>query len=164
MEKKAGKTTGWASYTLAWNYRQFDNINQGTKFPFKYDRRHDISIVLSHELSPRWSISGIWVYGSGNAYSLPDTYLPVPEEYFGHPASYLVYDQKNHYRMSDYHRLDFSLTRNNERKWGSTNWVFGVYNAYFRNNPFYVSQDRNGTVREVSVLPIIPYVSWGFNF
>mgnify|MGYP001943124964 CR=1 FL=1 len=164
LEKKAGKTTGWASYTLAWNYRQFDNINQGTKFPFKYDRRHDISIVLSHELSPRWSISGIWVYGSGNAYSLPDTYLPVPEEYFGHPASYLVYDQKNHYRMSDYHRLDFSLTRNNERKWGSTNWVFGVYNAYFRNNPFYVSQDRNGTVREVSVLPIIPYVSWGFNF
>lgn len=164
FQKKVGKTTGWVSYTQSWNLRQFDRINAGERYPFKYDRRHDLSVILAHELSSRWSVSGVWIYGTGNAYSLPDTYFPVPEEYFGHPAGFLVYDQKNNYRMSDYHRLDLSVKRKSEKKWGSTNWVVGVYNAYFRKNPFYVTQDRNGSIKEVSVLPIIPYVSWGFKF
>jgi len=164
LRKKSGKTTGWASYTLSWNNRQFADINRGEIFPFKYDRRHDVSIALTQELSPKWTVSGIWIYGTGHAFSLPDTYLPVPKSYFGFPAGYAVYEKKNNYRMSDTHRLDPSLKRESEKKWGSTSWVVGVYNAYFHKNPFYVTQDQTGEVREVSVLPIIPYVSWGFKF
>ena len=164
FQKKSGRTTGWIAYTLSWNYRRFDDINDGKIFPFKYDRRHDVSVVLAQQLSEKWSLSGVWIYGSGNAYSLPDTYFPVPGEYFGHPGGYSVYDQKNNYTMSDYHRLDISAERKSQKKWGETFWNFGAYNTYFRKNPFYVSQDLDGTIKEVAVLPIIPYVSWGFKF
>ncbi len=164
FKKKYGRTSGWVGYTLSWNYRQFDEINQGEKFPFTYDRRHDLSLVLSHELSDRWSVSGVWIYGTGNAYSVPDRYFPAPEGLPTEMGGYAVYSQKNNYRMSDYHRLDVSFTRTGQKKWGSTTWEFGAYNTYFRKNPFYVSQDQNGTVKEVSILPIIPYISWGFKF
>ena len=164
FQKKMGSMTGWIAYSLTWNYRRFDDINDGKIFPFKYDRRHDVSVVLTQELSEKWSLSGVWIYGSGNAYSLQDTYFPVPDEYFGHPGGYLVYDKKNNYRMSDYHRLDISAQRRSEKKWGETIWNFGAYNAYFRKNPFYINQDLDGTIKEVSVLPIIPYISWGFKF
>jgi len=163
FQKKYGRTTGWLAYTLSWNDRRFDEINRGEIFPFKYDRRHDFSAVLSHDLSKRWSFSGAWVYGTGNAFSLPDTYYDAPENMFG-PQGYLVYSEKNNYRMSDYHRLDISFKRTKEKKWGETAWTFGAYNTYFRKNPFFVFQDFDGKLKEVAVLPIIPYFSWGFKF
>ncbi len=164
FRKNTGRTTGWLAYTLSWNDRKFDDINGGKPFPFKYDRRHDINLVLKHQLNERWSFSSIWIYGSGHAYSIPDTHYPIPGEYFGQSGEYAVYQRKNNYQMSDYHRLDISISRKNDKKWGETFWTFGVYNTYFRKNPLYVSQDLEGTVKEVAVLPIIPYVTWGFKF
>lgn len=165
FQKKFGRTTGWLAYTLSWNYRQFDGINQGEKFPFKYDRRHDFNVVLSHDLSENWSFSGVWIYGTGNAYSLPDTYYKLPPGYFGETGgAYSVYSAKNNYRLSDYHRLDISIKRKNRKRWGETYWTFGAYNTYYRKNALYVMQDRGGQVREVAVLPAIPYISWGFKF
>ncbi len=164
FQKKHGRTTGWIAYTLSWNYRQFDEINNGERFPFKYDRRHDISVVLSHELTDRWEVSGVWIYGTGNAYSIPDSYYPSAPGYYGGLAGYAVYSKKNNYRMSDYHRLDISFKRTKKKEWGQTSWSFGAYNTYFRKNPFYVTQDHDGKVKEVAILPIIPYVSWGFKF
>lgn len=167
FQKKFGRTTGWLAYTLSWNNRQFDEINKGKVFPFKYDRRHDISVVLSHDLSDKWSFSGAWIYGTGNAYSIPDTHFPAPDGYFGVYGGYSVYSDKNNYRMSDYHRLDISFKRTKEKKWGETFWTFGAYNTYSRMNPFFVtlSEDFYGRrLKEVAILPIIPYFSWGFKF
>ncbi|MEL7530641.1 MAG: TonB-dependent receptor plug domain-containing protein [Bacteroidota bacterium] len=71
LRKTRGKTTGWVGYTLSWNWRQFNNINGGLRFPYRYDRRHDLSVVVSHAFGERWSISGSFVYGTGNAVTLP---------------------------------------------------------------------------------------------
>jgi hypothetical protein len=53
LQKKTGKLSGWIGYTLAWNNRQFSDLNQGKAFPYRYDRRHDISIVAIYELSKK---------------------------------------------------------------------------------------------------------------
>lgn len=167
FQKKYGRTTGWLAYTLSWNNRQFDEINRGEVFPFKYDRRHDLSVVLSHELSERWSFSGAWIYGTGNAYSIPDTHFPSIPGFFSGGDGYSVYTDKNNYRMSDYHRLDISFKKTKEKKWGETFWTFGAYNTYSRMNPFFIieGQDRYGKkLEEVAILPVIPYFSWGFKF
>jgi len=77
-QKKAGRTSGWVGYTLSWSNRQFENLNFGKKYPYKYDRRHDFSIAVVHELEKKvgkkqWQVDlGLtWVYGTGNAVSLP---------------------------------------------------------------------------------------------
>ncbi len=167
LQKKKGKTTGWIGYTLSWNWRQFDEINGGERFPFKYDRRHDVSLVVSHQFSKRLSLTGAWVYGTGNSITLPlyryehDGYLEI--ESIG---------DKNSFRMGAYHRLDFNLSleskKNQFRRWQGI-WNFGVYNAYNRNNPYFVSTGRNNDTgqrvfRQFSLFPIIPSVSYQFKF
>src|SRR5690606_35967167 len=142
FQKKFGRTTGWLAYTLSWNNRQFDEINRGEVFPFKYDRRHDISVVLTHELSDRWSFSGAWIFGTGNAYSIPDTHFPVPRGYFYNYGGFSVYADKNNYRMSDYHRLAVSFRRTKPKRWGESFWTFGAYNTYSRMNPFCIIESE----------------------
>lgn len=166
VQKKRGKTTGWLGYTLAWNWRQFSNINGGLRYPYKYDRRHDISLVVSHKISERVSVAGTWVFGTGNAISLPSGgYANItdplnPDIYFYSPggtpntASYIPFRQlhvdlqsygegsqyfnegRNSFRMQAYHRLDLGINFTKKKKWGERTWTFGLYNAYSRRNPF----------------------------
>jgi hypothetical protein len=77
LQKKQGKTTGWMGYTLSWNWRQFDEINDGRRFPYRYDRRHDISLVISHQFSEQITLSGSWVFHTGNAITLPSGRHPT---------------------------------------------------------------------------------------
>ena len=71
MSKNKRKTTGWIGYTLSWSNRKFDNINQGNWYPYKYDRRNDLSIVLNHKFNDKWDLGLTWVYGTGNAITFP---------------------------------------------------------------------------------------------
>lgn len=180
IQKKRGKTTGWLGYTLSWTNRQFENINFGKKYPYKYDRRHDISIVLIHKLNDKWDFSATWVFGTGNAITLPivryngyndngiyDYWDCMGGVYcFTNEIEY--YEQKNDYRIANYHRLDLGFKHHKERKWGESIWNFGVYNAYIRKNPFYYyfGRDKRGNrvLKRVSIFPFIPSVSYSFKF
>jgi len=174
LQKKKGKTTGWLGYTLSWNWRQFDEINSGKRYPFKYDRRHDLSLVLSHQFNKRVSITGAWIYGTGNSITLPlyRYTSPVPSNYGG-----LYYNEienigdKNSFRMKAYHRMDVNIEIQNRKNEGR-NWKgtlnIGVYNAYNRNNPYFITTGRNDngqrTFRQISIFPMIPSVSYKFKF
>ena len=54
-QKTIGKTTGWLGYTIAKSDRQFKNgtVNNGERFPYKYDRRHNINLCLNPYFSAR---------------------------------------------------------------------------------------------------------------
>lgn len=164
VQKKLGNISGWLGYTLSWSNRKFTNINQGESYPFKYDRRHDLSIVLTYDLSDKISFSANWVFGSGQALSLPEYQYIVNTEW-GSTMPVGQAEHKNSYRMPNYHRLDFGMTFKKEKKWGERSWNIGVYNAYNRLNPFYVYIDNYiGKVKQVSLFPIIPSVSYNFKF
>ena len=72
-----GRLSGWVGYTLSWTELQFDSVNACRKYYAKYDRRHDVSIVGIYKLSKNLTISATWVYGSGNAITLPQSIVPV---------------------------------------------------------------------------------------
>src|SRR5205085_2293185 len=71
IQKKVGKFTGWIGYTLSWTWLQFDSLNFGERYPARYDRRHDISIVGIYKKNDHITFSCSWVYGTGNAITLP---------------------------------------------------------------------------------------------
>lgn len=168
LQKKRGKTTGWIGYTLAWNNRQFNDINSGKEYPFKFDRRHDFELVAIHKFSDRIHLSGTWVYSTGNAISLTEaTYTSFDQNGYLEPIS--IIGEKNSYRMSSYHRLDLGLEFVKKTSWGERAWIFGVYNAYMRSNPFYVYLGENFDTnkkqyRQVSLIPLVPSVSYRFKF
>jgi outer membrane receptor for ferrienterochelin and colicin len=175
LQKKTGKTTGWLGYTLSWTNRQFRGLNGGEVFPYKYDRRHDISVSVVHKFNEKTELGSTWVYGTGNAITLPvTTYQKLPaisnpndgfHYYYGDVNNY---SKRNEYRMPAYHRLDISLGRFKKTRWGERRWVFGVYNAYNRQNPFYidVSYDEEGHKKftQLSLFQFIPSVSYNFSF
>ena len=185
VRKTKGKTTGWIGYTLSWTNRQFNEIDKGAKFPYKYDRRHDGSVVLLHRLSKKIELSGSWVYSTGNALTFPvgayEGLSDLPNlgkngVQVENSQSIEVYENKNSLRMPAYHRLDVGFNFIKKKKNGVRTWNFSVYNAYVRKNPFfiYVQQDEptDGSLTEnprrelyqVSSFWIVPSVSYRFKF
>ncbi|MEM1220645.1 MAG: TonB-dependent receptor plug domain-containing protein, partial [Bacteroidota bacterium] len=179
LRKKSGKLTGWIGYTLSWTWRQFDDINFGERYPYKYDRRHDLSIVGVYDINDRISLSATWVFGSGNAFTLGEaTYTGFYEGGF-EPNNYTAtfftqyFQTRNDQRTPSYHRADIGINFTKEKKRYTRTWSFGAYNLYNRNNPFFLYLDtvpvQGGTgqrtaLKQVSLFPIIPYFNWSFEF
>jgi hypothetical protein len=178
IQKKKGKWTGWIGYTLSWTILQFDSINFGKEYYAKYDRRHDISVVLSYQLQKNITISATWVYGTGNAVTLPKAeYQAVPHSV--HPWPYQMnmgglfvsdYGAKNDFRMAAYHRADIGIQFTKQKKNRERIFEVSVYNVYNRKNPFYYyignseSNPNKRVLKQVSLFPIIPSVSWTVKF
>lgn len=169
LEKKTGKTTGWIGYTLAWTNRQFENLNDGEIFPYRYDRRHDISVAVTHKLNDKWDFGLVWVYGTGNAVTLAfQEYNAIQDGGYG-SANIEHIESRNNYRMPSYHRLDLGFNLHKEKKWGTATWSFGVYNAYNRQNPFYLEygylkNSNDKVLKQISLFPFLPSVSYSFKF
>jgi outer membrane cobalamin receptor len=182
IQKKTGNVTGWIGYTLSWTDRLFEELNNGERFPYKYDRRHDFSVAVIKRLSKKVEFSGTWVFGTGNSISLPvgvyQAANPVrPDPTFETPIypNYYDFGKRNGYRMAPYHRLDLSVSFLKTTRWGERRWVIGVYNAYSRRNPFYIDveekekQYMGDTYKkyeyiQYSLFPIIPSISYQFKF
>jgi hypothetical protein len=172
VEKKMGKTSGWIGYTLSWSNRQFDSLNFGNPYPYIYDRRHDIGLAITHKFNEKVDIGLVWVFGSGYATTLAQqTYLGVNSLSIGPNTPYEPIEHieaRNDYRMPAYHRLDIGVNLHKKKeKWEST-WSFGLYNAYSRQNAFYLffEEGDNGTrtLNQLSLFPILPSVSYSFKF
>jgi hypothetical protein len=180
LQKKVGRLSGWVGYTLSWTELQFDSVNAGRKYYAKYDRRHDVSIVGIYKLSKNLTISATWVYGSGNAITLPQAIVPVngmwPSQYpqvwdvWGSSGNQtLDYGARNSFRMEPYHRLDVGLQFSRDKRRGRETVEVSCYNAYNRANPFFYyggsSPDFNNRVlKKVTLFPIIPTVTYSFKF
>ena len=178
LQKKTGVFTGWIGYTLSWSTRQFEEINFGQTFPFTFDRRHDVSVVMQYELSDRVNLSGAWVYGTGNAVTLASSnYLALSS--VGNSTTLSEVDNftdKNNFRMQSYHRFDIGINFVKEKNKHKRTWSFGAYNSYNRKNPFYIFLDENTTfeddgtrteqvvLKQQALFPVIPYFNYSFTF
>lgn len=182
LEKVKGRTTGWIGYTLSWTWRQFDQINQGQPFHPRYDRRHDISVVVVHRFTKRWLASATWVFGSGNAVTLPQGRfmyqdiqgtIPNPPGFLALPEI----EKRNSYRMEPYHRGDVAVTYKLKPRRGESDLTFSIYNVYNRYNPYFIyfqtqtdkAQGGQGNItgfqaKQVSLFPIMPSFAYNFKF
>jgi hypothetical protein len=179
VQKKKGRLNGWIGYTLSWNWRKFDVLNGGNKFPFRYDRRHDLEMVANYQINKKWSIAGTWIYSTGVAFSLQNiTYSTTQDNdwWGGNNIPNYPYltevaqpSKRNSQRMQPYHRFDINIENTKKKKRYERTWSFGAYNAYNRKNPFFIYPDydpqtNKEAYRQVSLFPIIPNVAWSFKF
>ncbi|MFN0213795.1 MAG: TonB-dependent receptor [Saprospiraceae bacterium] len=173
VQKKTGKLSGWIGYTLSWATRQFDDINFGNKFPYKYDRRHDFEITGSYQFSKRFSMAASWVYSTGNAVTFGNSRYLGPSNYsFDDYLTEVTHTpERNNFRMPSYNRLDVGFDFTKKKRRYTRTWSFGAYNAYNRKNPFFLFTDTeevNGqyktVLKKAALFPIIPYLTWSFKF
>ena len=171
LQKKYGTFTGWIGYSYGKTEREFPKINDGKPFPAKYDRTHDISIVLTYRISNAFSLSGVWVFATGNTATVPVS------RYFIEGNIVTEYSDRNAFRLPSYHRADISLTWYPQHKKKSRkieeSWNLSIYNVYNRKNPYVIYFDINGdmtqnnmtiTAKQLSLFPILPSITWNFKF
>lgn len=164
LSKTVGQTTGWISYMLSKTDRKFEELNDGQPFPAKYDRRHNINFTLSYELNDRWTLSGLFVYSTGNALTIPVGRYVINGNVINDYAG------RNNFRMPPYNRLDLSAElKSKPGKKIQSSWVFSIYNVYSRQNPYYIYFDIEGDLNEynleiepkqVSLFPVLPSISY----
>ena len=173
-QRTIGDITGWVGYTWSRTMRQFDRegqeINDGEPFPAKYDRRHDISIMLSYKPNKEFDCGVVWVFSSGNTGTL------AMQEYYDPETGNVSYiESRNNFRMPAYHRMDIGVNFHKEKKRGTRTWSLSVYNLYNRKNPFMIYEKDNmhsfingvhygSSLMKLSLFPIIPSVSYSFKF
>jgi hypothetical protein len=182
LKKATGTLNGWVGYTWSKTDRIFQSINNGASFPTRWDRRHDVSVVVNYKIHPRLDLGFVFLYSTGNAITLPS------ERYFYENRIVDVYGSRNSYRMAPYHRADFSATwhmkHSEKRKTQDpgepirkskfkSNWNFSVYNLYNRMNPYFIYFSTEGQIQEgaiqvkayqVSLFPVLPSITWNFEF
>ncbi len=174
-QRKTGKLSGWVGYTLSWTKLKFDEINFGKSYFARYDRRHDISVVGIYEIHDGLTFSATWVFGTGNAITLPIATYPGYEH---QPTLSHIYNEwfqtiedyggKNSFRMAPYHRLDIGFQFHKKKLKYERTWEFSVYNVYNRHNPYFYYIDQNdkgeNILKQVSLFPILPSISWAIKF
>ena len=178
-QKTLGDFTGWIGYTWSKTERRFDRpgeeLNQGRVFPAKYDRRHDVSIVMMYKPNKKFDCSLTWVYNTGNATTL--ALQRYNEEHSGDYGYYQLdyVESRNNFRMPAYHRMDVSVNFHKQKKHGVRTWSVSVYNLYNRQNPFIIYQSDNyhynydgvhygSALVQLSIFPILPSLSYIYKF
>lgn len=165
LKKKTGKLTGWISYTLSKTERKINGINNNKWYNATQDRTHDIAIVGTYQLNKKWTLSGNFVFYTGNAVTFPSGKYQVN----GQTAYY--YNSRNADRMPNYHRLDFGATMQlkKTKKW-TKELVFSLYNVYGRENAFAINfkdnkDNPNKTeIVRTSLFRWVPSISYNFKF
>ncbi|MGC4057543.1 MAG: TonB-dependent receptor [Chitinophagaceae bacterium] len=165
LKKKEGKVTGWISYTLSRTERQIDGVNSGRWYPARQDQTHNLAVVGIYHLSRKWTVSGTFVYNTGNAVTFPTGKYNINNQVV------YVYTDRNGYRMPAYHRLDLGATwKVRDTKHYKSEIAFSLYNAYgrenayiinFRNNPDNPSETQ---AVQYSLFRWVPSVTWNFTF
>ncbi|MEQ8706489.1 MAG: TonB-dependent receptor [Phaeodactylibacter sp.] len=170
LEKRQGKTTGWASYGLAWADRRFPLVNNGNRYPYRYDRRHSLTLAFVHNFNDWLEFSGSWAMNSGFAFSLPQGRYQVFLPGIG-SVNVVDYGEKNSFRMPVYHRLDVGVNIYIQTEAVRHTLNLGVYNLYNRRNPLYYNLEtryvsEGSEIREerqftpVWLLPLIPALNY----
>ncbi len=166
LEKQTGKVKGWVGYSLSKSDRQFAAINNGKAFPFKYDRRHQISVLLKFPTTKKhWNFSISWLFSTGSPVTVPTSVYTINNK------TYYEFTQRNNIRMSNYHRMDLSFTKTIVFNKNTRVWNIGAYNLYSHINPLFIStsflvSNTSSKLKfyEVGLLPLIPFVSYEISF
>jgi hypothetical protein len=166
LKKKYGRFNGWVGYTLSKTERRFNAINNGSYYPARQDRTHDVSVVGIYKYNDRWTFSTAFIYGTGNAVSFPTGKYNI-----GGLTSY-SYSERNGFRQPATHRLDIGATLEGKNKGRfHSSWTFGIYNVYGYKDPFTITfrdskTDPNKTEAvKTSIFAVpIPSVTWNFKF
>jgi hypothetical protein len=176
LQKKTGRFTGWMAYTWAWSYRTLPEVNFGKRFPYKYDRRHDLHLVGMYKLRKNIELTGVWTFQSAQPFTIPLAEYEIVRDPVrpanGNNLDNIEYiNGRNNVRIAPYHRLDLGINFIRHKRNGNIRtWNVSVLNAYNQKNAFFYLLDtyhkerKEAVLTGTTLLPIMPSFSYNLKF
>jgi hypothetical protein len=167
LEKQMKKLSATINYTLSRAFRINPDLNNSIRFPFQYDRLHDLNISMNYKFSDKWDLSAMWIYGTGYPVSLPvEKYIPALglfnwKTMGGYQVDY--YPSINNCRLPAYHRLDLGIHRKSSNRLGDHTISFDIFNAYCHLNAISIYA-QGASFKYNTMLPIIPTITYTLKF
>jgi len=173
FKRNEGRHNYWLAYTISKSQQKTPGrnlnetgINEGNWYNTGYDKTHDFSFVSNFKLNNKLTFNTNFIFQTGQPINYPTgqyTYMDLIIPNYG---------KRNSNRLPNYHRLDISLTlvpnKNKKRNYKSE-WVFGFYNIYDRDNANSISFKQNDkTLKneavQLSIFGIVPSITYNFKF
>lgn len=166
-QRTVGKFTGWIGYAFGKINSTFAEINDGREFHPKYDRTHDLKIVLQYSPNSKWDLSANFTFQSGQSYTGATSRFQcmLPGQNYG--AGHVFPSQRYGLRLPASHQLNLSAAYN-FTSWGhKSRLCFDIYNVYNHRDilmRYYDTQSEDAELKDVELLPIIPSISYEIYF
>lgn len=184
LSKKIKNFNASISYNLSKSERKFDELNRGQWYPYTYDRRHDVSFLMTYKINKKWDISMTWAYGSGRPFTKPELIYPSlglvnyyseknEDSYYLNNSNQQIqsFDQRNNRKLRAYHHLDIGTNY----KWQKGKWKqsinLSLYNIYNHKNVFTLFEKTSGIgenmktkYQSITLLPLLPSFSYAIGF
>jgi hypothetical protein len=173
FKKNEGRHNYWLGYTISKSEQKTSGrnsietgINKGNWYNTGYDKTHDFSFVSNFKLNDKITFNTNFIFQTGQPINYPTgqyTYMDLIIPNYG---------KRNSNRLPNYHRLDISLTlisAKNKKRIFKSEWVFGFYNIYDRDNANSISFKQNDkTLKneaiQLSIFGIVPSITYNFKF
>ncbi|AOW09674.1 TonB-dependent receptor [Flavobacterium gilvum] len=173
LRKNSGKLNGWIAYTLSKSEQRTPGrttnepgINNGDWYKSGYHKLHNLAVTSNYSFNQKWTVSGNFIFQTGQPVTYPNG------QYVYQGISVPSFDSRNKNTLPLYHHLDLSATyvpRPEKRKDWQSEWVFGIYNVYNRQNAASIRFQENeqtgaNEAVRLSIFGIVPSVSYNFKF
>lgn len=186
VSRTAGRTTGMLNYTLSRSDRWFPNglVNSGQHYPYRYDRRHVVHLLVQHQLTKNIELNAGWNFASGAL----TTVAKQQTEYIEPDGSIFsegYFSGRNNYRMEPTHQLDLGINFHHATKHGERIWNVSLMNAYCHMNqdmvyasyetiyenqgfqpdgsPIMLPKERR-VLKQITVIPLLPSFTYTYKF
>ena len=169
LKRHEGKLKGSMSYTFSRSFFEPPTSSSEIdtdRFPAKFDRPHNLNLVLDLTVNRRSKFGLVFSYTSGRPITAPVSSYNLGNVVVPH------YSSRNEYRIPDYHRLDLSYTYKRsavKRNRYQDSITFSIYNVYSRRNAFSVffrkENNQPAKAYQLSVLgSAFPSITYTFEF
>ena len=173
FKRNKGRHNYWIAYTISKSQQKAvgrnineTGINMGNWYNTGYDKTHDFSFVSNFKLNKKLTFNTNFIFQTGQPTNYPIgqyTYMDLTIPNYG---------ARNSNRLPNYHRLDISLTidpNKNKKRDYKSEWVFGFYNIYDRDNANSITFRQNDkTLKneavQISIFGIVPSITYNFKF
>ncbi len=196
IQKVTGNTTGSIAFTHSYAFRKFDRrdniVNFGNRFFAKNDCRNNLSVNFSHTVSKHFDLSAVLIYKTGMRGTLSETILLGRTILEYNSMTYLLsndftgyyyypynnginysstiltsYNEKNGYKLPDYHRLDLGFNFHIYHRVGKSNISLNLYNLYNHLNissVYPVYENNHPELKGVCLFPFMPSINYSYEF